>query len=71
MQGQTEEILADELLERIHETDLTIDDLLAVMTYSLHENTTLLTQAREEGANIGDIGVRASDLKCRAEGALR
>lgn len=67
---KTEEILADELLTRIEGTELTIDDLLALLAYSIHENTKPLTGARDEGADIGKVGPYACYLKDRARNAL-
>lgn len=68
--AQTEEILAQELLTRIQGEDATIDDLLALLAYAVHEETTPLIEAREEGADIGPVSSHAYQLKARCEDAL-
>lgn len=70
MEGQTEEILATELLDRIEGEDVTIDDLLALLAFALHEDIQPLMQAREKGAQIGAVNTSAYALKERARTAL-
>lgn len=70
MKGQTEEILATELLSRIEGEDLTIDDLLALLAFAVHEDSQPLMQAREDGAQIGSVNTYAYSLKDRARTAL-
>lgn len=67
-----ERLMASDLLERAQEEDaLTIDALLALLAYAHHQDTEPLMEAREQGARVGSIGQSATDLRQRAEEALR
>jgi hypothetical protein len=66
----TEEILADELLDRTQGSDLTIDELLALLAYAAHQETSPLMETRSGGADIGSVGQHAYSLKQKARTAL-
>lgn len=60
-----EQTLASDLLERTRASDLSVDALLALLAYAQHEDYKVLMQAREQGAEIGNIGRGAHRLRDR------
>lgn len=68
----TEELAADELLQKTREDDdFTIDALLALLAFTAHGEQEPIMEAREEGAETGAVGNYACFLMERAEDALR
>jgi hypothetical protein len=63
---RSEELAAQDLLEKTRESDdLTVDALLALLAYASHGETAPLIGAREQGAEIGAVGLGAHRLRDR------
>lgn len=61
---RTEELAAQDLLEKTRESDdLTVDALLALLAHAQHGETGPLMEAREAGAEIGAVGKAAYRLR--------
>jgi len=66
----TEYDTAARLEEVLQQTSLREDELLAFLAYAVHGDTRPLTEARSEGAEVGNVGSGARMLKDRIKKAL-
>jgi hypothetical protein len=67
---QSERLLASTLLARIEDTELSVDELLALIYYAAEHETTQITAAKKKDAQIDAIERGARALKDKAADAL-